>query len=379
MNLTVSMALATATAFLVAALMVPALQLPARRIGLTDDPCHRKRHNGSIPLTGGLAMFLAILAAFGLNAGNLIDYTSLIVGMAALMAMGIADDLLDLRAVFRLLVQILVATLAVTWSGLEVHQLGSLFGPAFGPVGLGPFSPAFTVLSIVFLINVINMTDGIDGLAGGISLLFFALLALIAWLTAAPVSLLTMCLMMAAATAGFLVWNMRFPFRRSASAFMGDAGSMMLGFAAAWLAIAVATTPETSQRVYPIVIVWVLLVPSMDTIAVTLRRLSRGRSPMAPDRTHLHHIMRRCGLSVTATVGLIHLSVLGSGLAGVMAWRAGVPEWVLFSVAAGAIALYTLALLSAHRILRWGLRRRSRLVYNTPSLRPLGKRPEAKD
>ena len=363
-----SMVLATGAAFLIAALLVPVLQMPARRIGLVDQPCKRKRHNGSIPLTGGLAMFIAVAAGFAFAAGNMMDYTSLVLGMAVLLGMGLIDDLIELRAMFRLLVQILVASATVLWAGLEVHQLGALFGPAFGPVGLGPFSAVFTILSIVFLVNVINMADGIDGLAGGITLLFFALLGLVAWLSGAPASLLTICLVMAAATGGFLVWNMRFPFRKHASAFMGDAGSMMLGFAAAWLAIAVATAPEIGQRVYPMVIVWILLIPSMDTIAITLRRISQGRSPMSPDRAHLHHIMRRIGIPVSVTVGLIHLSVLASGLIGVLAWQAGVPEWLMFTVAAGLIVGYSIALINAHRILRWGLRRRSRLLYKKPTI-----------
>lgn len=371
----VATTLATLTAFLVATLMVPALHQPARRIGLTDDPCRRKRHNGSIPLTGGLAMFVAVLAALTFHSPFLFDYASLVMGMAVLLAVGLADDLFELRALHRLLVQVMVAGVSVHWSGLDVSQLGQLFGPTVGWVGLGQFSPLFTILSIVFLINVINMTDGVDGLAGGITMLFFALLAVIAWLSASPASLVAMCLIMMAATGGFLVWNMRFPFRSNASAFMGDAGSMMLGFAAAWLAIAVAVMPGDGPRVYPIVIVWVLLVPSMDTIAVTVRRLSRGRSPMAPDRTHLHHIMRRCGLSVTTTVGLIHLSILMTGLFGIIAWQAEVPEWILFTLATALIVGYTLALLSAHRILRWGLRR-GRLPYSTPSLRALSRKPD---
>ncbi|MGY6553004.1 MAG: MraY family glycosyltransferase [Wenzhouxiangella sp.] len=369
-----STALATSAAFLIAALMVPVLQSPARRIGLVDQPCKRKRHDGSVPLTGGLAMFIAITATFGLKLGNLIDYTSLVVGMAALLVMGLIDDLIDLRAMVRLLVQISVASMTVLVAGVEVNVLGALFGPALGPFGLGPFSALFTIVSIVFLINVINMSDGVDGLAGGITLLFFAMLALVAWLSGAPSSLWTVCLVMAAATAGFLVWNMRFPFRGSARAFMGDAGSMMLGFAAAWLAITVATAPQTLERVYPILIVWILLVPSMDTIAVVLRRMSQGRSPMAPDRAHLHHILRRMGLSVTATVSIIHLSVLSTGLAGILAWRAGVPEWLMFAVAAALIIGYTIALINAHRILRWGLRRRSRALYNKPTIARVGKK-----
>lgn len=366
---------AISAAFLIAALMVPVLQSPAHRIGLVDQPCKRKRHEGSVPLTGGLAIFIAVIAAFAMNLGNLIDYTSLILGMSILLIMGLVDDLVDLRAMFRLLVQIAVASFTVLWAGLEVNVLGALLGPGVGLLGLGPFSSLFTIVSIVFLINVINMADGVDGLAGGTTLLFFAMLGLVAWLSGAPSSLLAICLVFAAATAGFLVWNMRFPFRSKASAFMGDAGSMMLGFASAWLAITVATAPETTRSVYPIVIVWILLVPSMDTMAVILRRLSQGRSPMAPDRAHLHHILRRMGLSVSATVGLIHLSVLATGLLGIFAWQAGVPEWVLFALAALLIVGYTFTLINAHRILRWALRRRSRLLYQRPTISQKIKKP----
>ena len=361
-------ALSIIAAFFIAVLMVPALQAPARRLGLVDEPCKRKRHDGSIPLTGGLAMFIAIFGVFSVQPDLFLDqYASLALGMGILLVLGLIDDFIDLRAMFRLFVQILVASLAVVWAGLEVNVLGELLGPVVGPVGLGPFSTAFTVMSIVFLTNVINMADGVDGLAGGITLLFFVMLGMVAWLSGASASLMMVCFCLAAAAAGFLVWNMRFPFRAHASAFMGDAGSMMLGFAAAWLAIAVATDPEAAMAVYPITIVWILLVPSMDTIAVALRRISQGRSPMAPDRAHLHHILRRCGLSVTATVGLIHLSILATGMIGILAWLAEVPEWLLFAGASTLIVGYTIALINAHHFLRWALRRK-RVPYKKPSL-----------
>ncbi len=350
-------------AFLASTTLIPALRTPAARIGLIDAPCHRKRHVGTIPLTGGLAMFLAIMAALLVKGSNSIDYSSLMAGMSVLLVLGLFDDLYDIRALVKLFVQVGVAGMAVVWGGLELTQLGQLFGPAYGPVGLGPFSTLFSILCMVFLINVVNMADGVDGLAGGIGLLFFALLALIAWLGNAPASLITVNLVMAAATAGFLVWNMRFPLRDRASVFMGDAGSMMLGFAAAWLAMSVAghtggSAGGAGGAVFPITIAWLLLIPSMDTVALTLRRISQGRSPMAPDRTHLHHILRRCGFSVTATVGLIHLAVLVTGLIGIAAWQMGVPEWLLFALAAATFVSYTLLLFNAHRVLRWQLRLR---------------------
>lgn len=362
---------ATAAAFLIAAILVPMLRAPAAAFGLLDHPSRRKRHEGCTPLTGGLAMFVAVMATLALHFYTLSEFGGLILGMAALLVMGLIDDLVDVRAIFRLVVQIGVATVAVVGFGLEVQELGELLGPAAGPINLGPFSTVFTILSMVFMINVINMSDGVDGLAGGTCVLLFGMLALIAWLSGAPSSLFMLCLITAAATAGFLMWNMRLPGRSRASAFMGDAGSMMLGFAAAWLATAVATAPGTTQPVYPIVIVFVLLVPSMDTLAIVLRRLSQGRSPMAPDRAHLHHIMRRCGLSVPATVALIHLSVLCSGLLGIFAWQAGMPEWPMFLTAAMLILGYSLALINSHRILRWQLRKRNRRFYDRPAVAQL--------
>ena len=358
----------TAAAFLIAAVMVPMLRAPAAALGLLDHPDRRKRHEGCTPLTGGLAMFIAVIATLGLHFYTLTDFGGLILGMAVLLVMGLIDDLVDVRAIFRLVVQIGVATAAVVGFGLEVRELGELLGPAFGTISLGPFSTIFTVISMVFMINVINMADGVDGLAGGICVLLFGMLALIAWLSGAPSSLFMLCLITAAATAGFLMWNMRLPFRSRASAFMGDAGSMMLGFAAAWLATAIATTPGNGQAVYPIVIVFVLLVPSMDTVAIILRRLSQGRSPMSPDRAHLHHILRRCGLSVPATVGLIHLSVLCSGLLGIFAWQMNLPEWPMFLMASMLILGYSFALINSHKILRWQLRKRNRRFYNRPAV-----------
>lgn len=352
----------TGLAFVASAVLIPALRVPATRIGWTDNPCHRKRHVGSIPLTGGAAMFLAVMLALLVKGSNLVDYSTLMAGMSLLLLLGILDDLHDLKATLRLAVQFGVATIAVVWGNLELTQLGQLFGPDYGPVGLGPFSTLFSILCMVFLINVLNMADGVDGLAGGIGLLFFVFLALIAWLNNAPGSLITVSLVMAASTAGFLIWNMRFPFRDRARVFMGDAGSMMLGFAAAWLAMAVATHSAGSGSVYPISIAWLLLIPSIDTVALTLRRISLGRSPMSPDRTHLHHILERSGLSITATVGLIHLGVLATGLGGILAWKLGVPEWILFVVAASAFLGYTMALINASKILRWQLRLRRNRV-----------------
>jgi UDP-GlcNAc:undecaprenyl-phosphate GlcNAc-1-phosphate transferase len=355
-----------AMAFAVSAGLVPALRGPAVRLGLVDRPCHRKRHEGTIPLTGGLAMFLAFLAALLVGVGHFGNHAGLVIGMTVLLIAGVVDDLIDLRALFKLLIQVTVATVVVIATDLQIRQLGPLFGPAIGNVGLGPMSVPFTVACFVFMINVINMADGVDGLAGGLGVIMLSLIALVGWLGGAPTSLVGLSLILATAAAGFLLWNMRFPFRSKAAAFMGDAGSMMLGFAIAWMAIATATSPSAS--IYPITIAWVLLIPCMDTIAVSIRRISQGRSPMAADRAHLHHIFQRCHFSVTATVGMIHFLTLATGLLGILGWWLELPQWLLFLLAAMTIVGYTLLLMSAHRLIRWRTRR---LRYNTPTLRKL--------
>jgi UDP-GlcNAc:undecaprenyl-phosphate/decaprenyl-phosphate GlcNAc-1-phosphate transferase len=356
MELTLSGSMTVGTAFVISAGLVPALKRAAFRFGLVDNPCHRKRHEGAIPLTGGLAMFIAFLVTVILSAPNLSEYVSLLAGMTVLLLVGIADDILDLRAAFKLLMQVAVASMVVLVGGLELIHLGQLFGPGYGKVGLGPFSSLFTIACMVFMVNVINMSDGVDGLAGGIGVIMLGLLALIGWLDGAAPSLVVACLALSMATAGFLIWNMRFPFRANASAFMGDAGSMVLGFGIAWLAIAIATTD--GARVYPISVAWVLLIPCVDTLAVSIRRMKQGKSPMAADRAHMHHILQRCHLSVTATVGVIHLSVICSGLFGIIAWQLGWPQPLIFALAAAVMVGYTTMLLSAHRLIRWSTRRR---------------------
>lgn len=367
MVLTAQSGLMAGMAFVFAASLVPALRIPAMRLGLVDKPSHRKRHNGLVPLTGGLAVFLAFLSAMLFDVGELGRYLALLAGMSVLLVVGVLDDLFNLRAMLKLAIQIFVALAVVIGTGLEVNHLGQLFGPAVGNVGLGPFSVPFTVMCIVFVINVINMADGVDGLAGGIGVIVLAMLAMVGFLSDVPLALSTVSLVLATAVAGFLVWNMRFPFRERAAAFMGDAGSMMLGFAIAWLAIAMATAEGSS--VYPVTIAWILLVPCMDTFALTLRRISRGQSPMTPDRTHLHHIIQRCHFSVTATVAIIHFSVLAAGVFGIVAWQMGWPQWVLFGLAAAVMVGYTGLLLVAHRLIRWRTRK---LRYSAPRLRKVG-------
>jgi len=347
--------LALLVAFLVSGVLIPAIDGPAQRLGLIDHPNHRKRHAKPTPLTGGLGVFAGFFVAMLVLGAPIAPYWSLILGMIVLLLTGLADDLMEVSAAARLLIQTGVGCLMVYGGGLNVNILGEVFGPAYGLVGLGYFAGPFTVACVVFMINAINMSDGLDGLAGGSCMFIFALLALAGWMSGASASLVAIPLVLALATLGFLVHNLRMPGRERAKAFLGDAGSMMLGFAIAWLAVAIHK--DAGSNIYPVSIAWILVVPAMDTLALFFRRLHLGKSPFAPDRTHLHHIFRRCGYSVTTTVHLIHLLVVATGLFGLLAWQYGWPEWLMFIGAAGVFLGYQLFLGNAHRVLRWHRRR----------------------
>jgi UDP-GlcNAc:undecaprenyl-phosphate GlcNAc-1-phosphate transferase len=356
MGVEVHLALALIAAFAVSAILIPAMQSPAYRIGLVDHPDHRKRHSGATPLTGGLGIFTGFVAGLLLVDLSWMPYWTLIVGALVLMITGLVDDLVEVRASARLLIQIGVAALMVYGGGVKIQVLGEVFGPTWGPIGMGPFGDLFTITCVVFMINAINMADGLDGLAGGMALIVLLLLALTALLGGGASGLVILPLVLALAVLGFLVHNLRLPGGRHARAFLGDTGSMVLGYAIAWLAVAIGTDPGAS--VYPITIAWLLIVPGMDTFALFFRRLHLGRSPFSADRSHLHHIIRRCGYRVSTTVHIVHLLVLAAGLFGILAWQYGWPQWMMFVLAAAMILGYQFTLANARRILRWHHRRR---------------------
>lgn len=351
--------IAVLVAFFVAVLAVPALRPLAESIGLVDHPDRRKQHDRPTPLTGGMAIVLGLAVGIMMLPG--VGWSSawtLLVGALVLLVVGLLDDLFELSATLRLLVQIGVAVLMVYGGGLQLNVMGPLLGPAVGSFGLGPFAGIFTVACVVFMINAINMMDGLDGLAGGVAFIILALLFAVALLDGAPQALVLLPLVLAASTAGFLVWNLRRPIRPCARAFLGDTGSTVLGFTVAWLAVTLGSRP--GQSVYPIAIAWLLLIPAMDTLALFIRRLAMGRSPFAPDRAHLHHIIHRCGYGVSTTVCVLYTIVLITGLVGLLGWQMGVPPWLLFAGAFAVLVSYPLALINAHRILRWQHRLRAR-------------------
>jgi UDP-GlcNAc:undecaprenyl-phosphate/decaprenyl-phosphate GlcNAc-1-phosphate transferase len=297
----------------------------AARIGLADPPGGRKQHDGTIPLTGGLGMFAGFFVgamASGLIAG---PNVALVVALFLLVFGGAADDMHDISAHSKLLVQLLAALLMTSWAGVQVKQLGNLFG--FGPLQLYDWALPFSVICAIGVINAINMVDGLDGSAGGISLtaaLWLAYAAIVQKLGVQAVLLLVA----GAAIGGFLAWNVRLPpLREQARVFMGDSGSMMLGLALCWFSIDI--TQGEGRTLAPIVCMWILAVPLLDMSRVMFIRYRRKVSMFNADREHLHHLLLARGASPHATaLMMIAISALCGGLA-LGAWRLGVPDAVL--------------------------------------------------
>ena len=330
------------------ALLIVLLRRPAQRLRLLDHPGGRKRHSHPVPLTGGIALALGFYVALTLSLGSLGRFGLFLTLMAVLAFIGLIDDLIDASPRGKLAVQLLAALLMTTWGEHRLLSLGDLVGK--GPLLLDGWSIPLTLFATVAVVNGINMLDGLDGLAGGLVAVMLGYFAAFAcWLGEADSLAVIVALL--GAVLGFLPFNVPHPWRGRWRTFMGDAGSLVLGFAVAWLTIDL--TQRRPAAVPPVVMLWVVGLVLFDLFTVTVRRLLRRRSPVAADRAHIHHLLQRCGFSSRVTwVTLIALNVL-LGAIGTIAWRGGVSEPVLFGAYLALGVAYFAALIRP----RWLIRR----------------------
>jgi UDP-GlcNAc:undecaprenyl-phosphate GlcNAc-1-phosphate transferase len=211
-------------------------------------------------------------------------------------------------------------------SGLTVDSLGDLFG--LGDVTLGRMAFLFTIVAAIALINAFNMLDGLDGLAGGSALV--ALAGLAYYFVGHEVgSGAVISLALVGAITAFLIFNIPWSFNRPLLAFMGDAGSTLLGFVLAALAL-IAVQPRETAGLPAVVVLWLLPVPILELFTSTFRRLITGLSPMQADRGHFHHKLLEAGFSVRAIFLIYMLASIISAVAGLTMWHSGVSEPALF-------------------------------------------------
>ena len=322
-------------AFLLSLVLTGVLRHVAPRLGLVDIPTGRKKHTGHVPLVGGIAIFVAFsVAAVMLEKPQPLLW-GFLAGSSFLLLIGIVDDIRDLSAIFKLVLQSVAALLMILLGGGTLN-LGTMLNlPVIDSPG---WSIAMTVILIVATINAFNMIDGLDGLAGGVACLALLWFAVAAFLLARP-DVASLALLLGCAIGGFLVFNMRHPWLSQAEIFLGNSGSMVLGAALAFFAVKLSNA-EGSQM--PICVgLWILALPMIDMLSVVIRRVRARESPMRGDRRHLHHLLLKRGFSVNeAVMALLGASVALGGV-GLVAWLLDASQVVMLSGLGVAFALHS--------------------------------------
>ncbi|EKO3697835.1 UDP-N-acetylglucosamine--undecaprenyl-phosphate N-acetylglucosaminephosphotransferase [Vibrio metschnikovii] len=286
----------------------------AKQFGLVDLPNQRKLHEGPVPLVGGLAITIVLTLFLLFNPSLMVNSRWFIVSIAILSVVGALDDKFDLSVVVRLAVQVCLSMVMIHLAGLELLYLGNIWG--FGVIELGWLGKILTIVAVIAAINAFNIVDGIDGLLGGLSMVTFGALALVL-LVDGQFDFAYFCLAMMAIMLPYIFMNLGI-LGRQRKVFMGDAGSMMIGFTVIWILLNISQA-STQPLLRPVTALWLIAIPLMDMAAVMIRRVRQGRSPFKPDREHLHHICQRLGLSSRQTLCFIcgMASVLaGFGLCG---------------------------------------------------------------
>jgi UDP-GlcNAc:undecaprenyl-phosphate GlcNAc-1-phosphate transferase len=321
--------------FLTTLLFVMVLRPFAFAIGLVDRPGGRKRHVGNVPLIGGLAMFAGLATAAPSTQGSLIIEPALLASAALLVVVGVLDDRFDLPPSVRFLAQIIAALVMTVGAGLYASNIGPVF---FGEnVHLGRFAILFTILVVSSSINAFNMFDGSDGVAGGQALVCLLGLAT-AGLIRGQFDHLSIILALAGCICAFLVFNLPFEATQRVRVFMGDAGSTMLGFVLAWVAISMCQGP--SAVIAPVTVLWIWALPLMDFFCSMVRRVLDGRSPFHADAEHLHHVLRRAGLSPMQIFLAETAGGLLFGTLGIAGHVLGVHDGVMFFGLLGLAVVY---------------------------------------
>ena len=294
-------------AYAISFFSIPVIIRAAKRRNLFDHPDYsRKIHSESIPTLGGVAIFLAFLLSFAVSpwSDSFTGFSFLVAALLILFFVGLKDDLVSLSPGVKLGAQLSAIGLVMYGSDMMITDYHGVLGLAGIPYWI---AMPVTFFTIIVVINAINLIDGIDGLAGGIGTIA-SLLFGVGFLYAGqwPMGIFSLCL--AGALLGFLWYNFS-----PASIFMGDTGSMLLGFLLSIQAIAflkLGSAPvfvELFGNAGPVLTVSILAFPLFDTLRVVVKRYRRGDSIFTAGQDHIHHEFLRMGFSHKSTAVLLYL------------------------------------------------------------------------
>lgn len=287
--------LAVVLTFLFVALFMPIVKRIAIHIGAIDIPNKRKVHKVPIPRLGGVGIYAGFLLGYLLFGVESLQMNAILIGSFIAVLTGVIDDIKPVPARYKILGQIAAASVIPFSSGILLKDIS-----AFGIyINFGVLSPLVTIIFIVAIMNCINFIDGLDGLAGGISAIYFLMIGIIAILFQSNGLDVILTFVMLGATLGFLVHNF-YP----ASIFMGDSGSLFLGYIIAVISLLGYKNVTFTSLIVP---VFLLAIPIMDTLFAIIRRLLKHESIAMPDKCHLHHQLLKLNFSIRKSVLIIYL------------------------------------------------------------------------
>ncbi|MBP6335023.1 MAG: undecaprenyl/decaprenyl-phosphate alpha-N-acetylglucosaminyl 1-phosphate transferase [Bacteroidia bacterium] len=285
------------TSLIIVAISIPSVISIAKKLDLYDEPGERKLHTRRVPLLGGLAIFAATLISFLLWAAPFFEKSHLFIlaSLLILFFMGLRDDIMPLVPLVKISGQALAAFLVISFCHLHFTGLHGLFGiytisPEAGIV--------ITIFVILFLINAFNLIDGSDGLAAGLGFISATSFGVLFFMYN-DLFMSTLSFALAGSLLGFLIYNFN-----PAKIFMGDTGSMTVGFILSILAIRFVELNKESvlrENVFafsaPVIVLAILIIPVVDALRVFFLRLVKRRSPFSADRQHIHHKLLELGFS----------------------------------------------------------------------------------
>ncbi len=284
------------------ALLFPMVKWISYHVGALDYPNERKVHKKPMPVMGGLMIYLGFLFGYMLFAPQSTQMLAILIASFIVVITGILDVIKPLRAREKLVGQVVAALIIVFYGKILLNDI-SFFGYYFD---FGWLAYPITIVFIVAVMNCINLIDGLDGLADGISMIFFITIGVLAFIMHNLGSLeITIAFIMIGACLGFLIFNFN-----PAKIFMGEIGSMFLGFMIAVVCLLGFKAVTLTSLVVPMLI---LAIPILDTLFAILRRIIHHKPIYEADRQHLHHQLLNKKFSQKTTVLIIYaVSILFS-------------------------------------------------------------------
>ncbi len=332
-------AISILVSFVIGLCFMPLVIDVAKKRNFVVKPNKRTSHEGTIPNIGGINIFISfLLTVFLFSYGIINQLQFIIIGVFFILIVGFIDDLIDIKAHWKLIGELVSAFFLIVVSDIRLSHLHGFFGIYELPLVVSYLLSAFV---FVVIINALNLIDGVDGLASGLGILYCLFFAYY-FSTTGSINLAISAYAMVGSLGVFFIYNV---FGTKSKIFMGDSGSLLLGYMITLYIFQFCEMNAYPQKFHlnsffqmnaaPAVAVCVLAVPLFDTLRVMLTRIKKGVSPFHPDKNHIHHLLLKTGLKhrqvtivlLIVTIGFIILGIVGRN------WSIGLLSLVAFVLA----------------------------------------------